>query len=266
MLLVADLRKRLEREPSIAPLVDQLVLGLVVPPGDERISQDEMGTLPLFYLSDPTIVSATKFSPSQSGVVAVDYAGWVRYREEIKTPGLKTIEVAMKRAIAALPYRTNGPFGVEVGQVVPNFALRDANGTLRRVSDLRGKKQLLLTFFPRCFTVHCGQQLASLRDHHQELQAAGVEVWGVSTDVAEGEKGQRAYGKHLKLPFPLLPDEGRNLSLLLGAVQSPTQMATRMSILVDKDGIVRHIDKQINPRTHGADVLARLQSVVPPAK
>ena len=258
-LPIAQLKQRVERDSAIAPLTDQLALGLVVPPAQKRADEDDSRALPLFYLTDSKAASAVQFAPTQSGVVAVDYAGWMRHREEVKATDAATTEAAIKRAVASLPLRDNGPFGIEVGQAAPNFVMRDANGILRRMADLRGKKQLLLTFFPRCFTFHCGQQLASLRDNYKDLQAADLEVWGVSTDVAEGEKGQRAYGEYLKLPFPLLPDEGRNLSLLLGAVQSPTQMATRMSILIDKEGIVRDIDKQINPKTHGTDVLKRLK-------
>lgn len=258
-LSATQIKQGLERDATIAPLFDQLALGLMAPSEQAGADEEDL-KLPVFHLPDAksTSARALKFEPSQTGVVAVDYAGWLRHREVVAVPDAKAMQAAMTRAVAALPLRENGPFGVQVGEAAPNFVMRDAKGTMRRLSDLRGKKQLLLTFFPRCFTFHCGQQLASLRDNYGKLQAADVEVWGVSTDVADGEKGQRAYGEYLKLPFALLPDDGRNLSLLMGAVQSPTQMATRMSILIDKEGIVRKIDKQINPKTHGADVLKLL--------
>lgn len=146
-----------------------------------------------------------------------------------------------------------------VGQPAPLFTVKDMNGVERRLESLRGKKNLLLTFFPRCFTGNCASQLSSLRDNYDDLQKAGVEVWAASTDPAEGEKGQRAFARHLKLPFPLLPDTRREISLLYGAVQSREQMAARMSIFIDTNGTVLWIDKQINPRTHGEDVLRQMQ-------
>jgi peroxiredoxin Q/BCP len=139
------------------------------------------------------------------------------------------------------------------------FSSVDAFKRRRTPSDLKGRRHLLLTFFPRCFTGNCASQLTSLRDSYTALQKAGVEVWAVSTDPADGPQGQRAFSKHFKLPFPLLPDTGRKISLAYGAVQSKDQVAARMSVFIDKNGIVRWIDKQINPRTHGADVLARVQ-------
>jgi peroxiredoxin len=34
-----------------------------------------------------------------------------------------------------------------------------------------------------------------------------------------------------------------------------------MSVLIDKDGIVRHIDKQVNVRSHGADVIMKMREL-----
>lgn len=145
------------------------------------------------------------------------------------------------------------------GQKAPALSFVDAFGRPRRLADLRGKRHLLITFFPRCFTGNCTSQLTSLRDSYAELQKQDVEVWAVSTDAADGPRGQRAFAQHLKLPFPLIPDTDRKICFTFGAVQSKEQMAARLSVFIDKDGTVRWIDKQMNPRTHGADVLARLQ-------
>lgn len=147
-----------------------------------------------------------------------------------------------------------------IGNVAPSLSLFDASKRRHALSDGRGRRALLITFFPRCFTGNCASQLTSLRDSYPALQKAGVEVWAVSTDPADGSQGQRAFSKHLKLPFPLFPDTDRKISLAYGAVQSKDQMAARMSVFIDKNGIVRWIDKQINPRTHGADVLARIRA------
>ncbi len=177
--------------------------------------------------------------------------------------GLTTLNAAPKAA------PKNGsnqlpPVPLIAGQKVPVLNFVDAFNRPRRLADLRGKRHLLLTFFPKCFTGNCTGQLTSLRDSYADLQKQGVEVWAVSTDAADGPKGQRAFAQHLKLPFPLLPDTDRKISLAFGAVQSKEQMAARMSVFIDKDGVVRWIDNQIDPRTHGKDVLARLQSETAP--
>ncbi len=160
-------------------------------------------------------------------------------------------------------------------RIVHQITIRQANGIISKLrealfknrmrlgnrSDLKGKKYLLLTFFPKCFTGTCSKQLESLRNAWPQLQESDIEVWGVSVVPAEGEKGQRAFAEFLKLPFPLLPDTGHNLSILYGAANSPNQTSARMSVLIDKQSIVRWIDKQINPTTHGLDVVAKVKEL-----
>jgi len=149
---------------------------------------------------------------------------------------------------------------VHMGEAAPALSVVDANGKAHTLGELRGHKALLLTFFPRCFTGNCTSQLTSLRDAYPQLQKAGVEVWAVSTDAAMGPHGQRAFAKYLHLPFPLVPDPDRKLCLLFGAVRTKEQMAARMSVFIDEGGQVRWIDKQISPRTHGQDVLAKVRA------
>ena len=167
--------------------------------------------------------------------------------------------------IPALPLRAddapvaNIPEFVQ-GQRAPSINIADANGKRRILTDLRFEKRVLLTFFPKCFTGTCATQLTSLRDSYAELQKQDVEVWAISTDAAEGERGQRAYARELNLPFPLLPDVERKISMAYGAAHTQDQMAARMSILVSKNGTIEWVDKQIDPRSHGADVLARIQA------
>src|SRR5690606_19465248 len=95
---------------------------------------------------------------------------------------------------------------VKVGEVAPEFSVTDANGKTWKLSDLRDKKVLVLTFFPKCFTGGCANHLSSLRDIYQTLQFNDVEVLAVSVDPVEGEKGLKAFAARWKLPFPLLPD------------------------------------------------------------
>ncbi len=103
--------------------------------------------------------------------------------------------------------------------------------------------------------------MSSLRDNFPGLVATQTEVWAVSVDPAEGEKGQKAFVDYLHLPFSLLPDVNRNVCLLYGAAQNPDQLAARQSVLIDKNGVVRWIDHAVNPSIHAQDVLAKLKEL-----
>lgn len=170
-----------------------------------------------------------------------------------------TLFISATRVVVGQPTSTTSR--VDIDSAAPRFEVQDAQGVQRSTMALNGKKALLLTFFPKCFTFNCKNQLTSLRDSYEKLQKSDVEVWAVSIDPAEGAKGQKAFAKHLKLQYPLIPDPHRKICLLYGAVQAPNQMAARMSVLIDKDGKVRWIDKQVDPRHHGEDVLEKLREL-----
>lgn len=59
----------------------------------------------------------------------------------------------------------------------------------------------------------------------------------------------------------MLPDTGRNISILYGAASHPTQLSARMSVLIDKDGITRYIDHQVGVTTHGPDMLRKMHEL-----
>ena len=120
---------------------------------------------------------------------------------------------------------------------------------------------MLLTFFPRCFTGRCANHLSSLRDRQAEFDAAETQILAVSVDPAEGDRGQIAFAKQWQLAFPLIPDTQRSLSKLYGAVRNDNQLAARMTILIDKEGVVRFVDTNVNVQTHGDDMLAEMRKL-----
>ncbi len=148
---------------------------------------------------------------------------------------------------------------LQVGNIAPDFTLVDANGKVQKLSDYRGKKQVLLTFFPKCFTGGCINHLSSLRDQKADFDASNVQILAVSVDAADGEKGQRAFAKQWDLDFPFLPDTERKISLLYGAAHKPDDMASRMSVLIGTDGTISLIDKQVRVATHGQDLLVKMK-------
>lgn len=140
----------------------------------------------------------------------------------------------------------------------PAFSSRDINGKTVSLTDFNGHNNVLLTFFPHCFTGGCESHLASLRDAYPALEASGTRVIAISTD----DPAQvRAFAQQLRLPFPVLSDPSRQISLAYGAVQDKAEAPSRLSFLVDKAGIVRYIDTDVHVQTHGADTLARIHEL-----
>lgn len=145
--------------------------------------------------------------------------------------------------------------------MAPDFTVQDANRRTWRLRDLRGKKNVLLTFFSKCFTDPCANHLLSLRDHQSNFDATQTQVLAASIDPAEGDKGQLAFAKQWGFTFPLIPDTKGTLGKQFGAIQNDDERAARLSLLIDQQGIVRWVDTDIHVETHGADVLAKIKKL-----
>ena len=147
---------------------------------------------------------------------------------------------------------------IAVGQRAPDFERVDANGQSQLLSARRSKKNVLLTFFPKCFTGGCTAQLSSLRDEYSNFQARDTEVIAVSVDDADE---QRAFAAKYNFPFAFVPDTQRIVSQLYGATQTPDELSSRLSILIDKNGLIRWIDRDIHVSSHGVDVLKQMRTL-----
>ena len=147
---------------------------------------------------------------------------------------------------------------LKLNQSAPTFSGLDNSSHVVASSDFVGQSNLLLTFFPHCFTGGCESHLSSLRDAAPALAATNTRIVAVSTDDAAQVK---AFAAQLGLPFSVLSDADRVIALAFGAVQDKSEAPSRISVLIDKTGIVRWIDTDVNVKTHGADVLAKIQEL-----
>src|SRR6266567_955805 len=59
---------------------------------------------------------------------------------------------------------------VEIGDMAPDFELKDQHGTPVTLSDLRGKKNVVLVFYPLAFSGVCSSELCELRDSFPEAE------------------------------------------------------------------------------------------------
>jgi peroxiredoxin Q/BCP len=205
--------------------------------------------------ADPN-VSATAHAVELQIEVKGKIGDWLQERATLLLSDGRALDVDILGMIGEA--QSEVPSALQVGQTAPEFSIEDAAGVVHRLSDLKGNKNLLLAFFPKCFTGGCAGQLASLQRESENFARDETEVWAVSVDDA---KEQAAFAAKLGLQFPLLPDTDRQLSVLYGAAQDATDLAARQSILIDKTGVVRWIDTNVNVETHGADVLAKMREL-----
>lgn len=97
---------------------------------------------------------------------------------------------------------------LSVGTTAPDFTAKDHEGNEVRLSDFKGKNNVVLIFYPKDDTPVCTAQLCEARDAKEALERANVKVFGINTDSADSHK--RFAEKH-QLSFPLLVDADKTI-------------------------------------------------------
>jgi len=106
------------------------------------------------------------------------------------------------------------------------------------LSEFLGKKNVVLYFYPKDETTGCTKEACTFRDNYEELTKLDAEVIGVSGQSVESHK---SFASHYGLPFILLSDEGNNVRELYGVPSSMGIIPGRVTYIIDKKGMVRHI-------------------------
>jgi peroxiredoxin Q/BCP len=145
---------------------------------------------------------------------------------------------------------------LKVGTQAPDFDAVDCRGHRVTLSEYRGKKKVVLFFFPRAFTPACTLEVRNFRDNHARIAEAGAELIGVSVDKAERNcKFAEAEG----LQFRLIGDESRVISELYGVVWPVLRIDRRATFVIDEQGIiVEVIHHEVQVYRHLEDVLERI--------
>jgi peroxiredoxin Q/BCP len=146
--------------------------------------------------------------------------------------------------------------GLEAGAPAPDFTLEDQNGKRVSLADFRGRRNVVVYFYPKDDTPGCTREACSFRDQYADFSDAGAEVIGISSD---SPASHRAFAAKHELPFTLLSDRD-------GAVRSAFRVPATLGLLpgrvtyvIDKEGVIRHaFNSQLSPARHVAEALAVL--------
>jgi peroxiredoxin Q/BCP len=125
------------------------------------------------------------------------------------------------------------------GDMVPDFSLKDQNGNLFDISAIRGKKKMVIFFYPEDGSYGCTREACYFRDLHESFAETDAVIIGISGQSVESHK---AFAEQFKLKYPILSDEGDRIRKLFGV---PSHffglMPGRVTYVADKDGRIAHI-------------------------
>jgi peroxiredoxin Q/BCP len=150
---------------------------------------------------------------------------------------------------------------IAVGEKAPEFEGTLADGKQLRLRDFRGRRHIILYFFPKDFTPGCTREACSFRDRRAEVAGLDAEIVGVSLDTPEKHA---SFAAKYQLPYPLISDRSGAIASAFGVARLGGWLPTkRVTFVIDKQGAVQHviqsefsIDMHIN---EALDTLRRLQ-------
>ena len=128
---------------------------------------------------------------------------------------------------------------VDEGQKAPDFELADQDGKNVRLSDYRGKANVVLAFYPADFTPVCTKELCSFRDDLGRFQGKGAQVIGISV---QPQASKKKFAAKLGLNFPILADDKKEVAKSYGVLGPLGIHTKRATFVIDKTGTVRHKD------------------------
>ena len=132
---------------------------------------------------------------------------------------------------------------ITIGSQAPDFSLYDSDKNKVALSDFKGKKNVLLLFFPMAFTGTCTDELCAVRDDIATYSNANAQVLGISVDsvfTLAKYKEEQSYN------FPLLSDFNKEVSTAYETIYesfTPMNMkgvGKRSAFIIDKNGIVQY--------------------------
>jgi len=155
-----------------------------------------------------------------------------------------------------------------LGDKAPDFEVTSSDGKTLKLADFLGKKNVVLYFYPRDFTMVCTRETCGFRDLYESLASQDTEVIGVSFDDDETHESFRK--KH-HVPFPLVADTSHALAEAYGAagnlVGRLIGRAARITYLIDKNGKIAGVFKaELSAATHVDGIRAALANLDRPAK
>lgn len=151
---------------------------------------------------------------------------------------------------------------IKEGNKAPDFSATDQNGNKIKLSSFKGKKSVVLYFYPKDMTPGCTSEACDFRDQFKKFKT--TEILGVSIDSPE--RHQKFIGKY-DLPFTLISDVDQKVVNKYGVWQEKklygrTFMGiVRSTFIIDKSGVVRKIFPKVKVKGHIDEVLEALKEL-----
>ena len=146
---------------------------------------------------------------------------------------------------------------LKLNDAAPIFESVADDGTKFSLSELIGKTNIILYFYPKDFTMGCTKEACAFRDNWEKVLSLGATVVGISSDNPQTHAD---FKKEHKIPFTLVSDEDKSIRKLYDA--KGAFLPQRVTFVIDKSGKIRNVfNSQLNVTKHVEEALKTLGEI-----
>ena len=147
---------------------------------------------------------------------------------------------------------------LQIGEPAPAFTLPNASMEMTSLSSYRGKRNVVLYFYPKDGRPGCTIQAIDFSDREEEFSRLDTVVFGVSRDDVHSHAAFRdEHGLTVELLADTEAEVCRAYHVLAQRIVDghPKDTLERSTFIIDKKGTIRHILHDVSPRNHADEVL-----------
>lgn len=149
---------------------------------------------------------------------------------------------------------------VNVGDKAPDFSMKSTSGETVSLGQFKGRKNVLLAFFPLAFTGVCTKENCAFSDDYSKFEGKDTAVLPVSVDATPSQNEFRTKNG---MKHHLLSDFKREAGRAFGVLDEEKFFTKRAYFLVDKQGVVRfkHVEPELGMSRSNEELLAEIDKV-----
>ena len=153
---------------------------------------------------------------------------------------------------------TAGAAELKVGDKAPAFALKGSDGKTYALDQFKGKKAVVVAWYPKAFTGGCTAECKSFHEKGDVLKPLNVAYFTASVDPAETN---RKFAASLDVDYPILSDPDKSVARAYGVLNEKSGFANRWTFYIDKEGVIRAIEKKVNTAQAAPQVAAKVKEL-----
>jgi peroxiredoxin Q/BCP len=148
---------------------------------------------------------------------------------------------------------------MQEGDAAPDFELPASDGSMTKLSSFKGNKNVVLCFYPKNHLFMCPSKKVfkmaqSTISAYPDIAKTNSVLFAISVDTVEDQK---KFVSEYQIPYLHLSDTSKNTCKQYVGL-NVAGLAKRSTFIIDKNGTIRKIFRDINVEKHGEQIAKTL--------